>query len=370
MVVEDNPGQMVLIQRSFETSPLEAKVNLAIAQDFTRALEIINTNRIDLLITDMNLPDGKGSDFLSLSNKKSDFPIVIMTSGGDEDLAVQSIKKGALDYVVKSPEIFQQLPRMARKWIQEWQVIEENRRQEIRMIERQVELEEANNELRKIAYSISHDLATPVVGILKLSEWIEESLTNADGEVKTNLQLLRNRVLRLKNFMDGIVDYSNLSSVENIETVKVVPLLSRVINSLDVPNDTSISLHVPDIEIEANSFLFSKLFQHLIRNAIQHNPEIAVSISISCSEESDRYIFSIKDDGKGIPIKHHEKIFEMFHILGRRDENENIGMGLTMAKKIVNNAHGKLWIEPSDGNGAFFKFTWPKKEKTPHKSLP
>lgn len=357
LIIEDSPIQTALIQRSFEEND---NFNLFIVKTLREARKFINYEVLDLLISDAWLPDGKGTDLLTMSIRNKNIPIVIMTSNGNEKMAVDSLKKGAHHYIVKSAEMFQELPQLALRWIGERQAIEERRQQELELIEKQVELEESNKELRRIAYSISHDLATPIIGIVKLSKWIEDDLQSEDIKVKDNLGLLRKRALRLKRFMDTILEYSKLSEMVELETVKVSPLVEEIVNSLDVPQDTVINIGPLPNQIRANQFLFSKLFQSLIQNAFQHNPDMNVTIDITWEENEKLDTFSVIDNGKGIEPKHQESIFEMFQILEKRDKNERIGAGLTIAKRIVDNSNGKLWVESSPGIGSCFKFSWPK----------
>ena len=69
--------------------------------------------------------------------------------------------------------------------------------------------------------------------------------------------------------------------------------------------------------------------------------------------------FCIADNGPGISEEFHEKIFTIFQTLERRDDVENIGAGLAIGKKIIEDYSGKVWVESTPGNGARFFFTWP-----------
>jgi signal transduction histidine kinase len=85
-------------------------------------------------------------------------------------------------------------------------------------------------------------------------------------------------------------------------------------------------------------------------------------IKVGCVEEDGFWKFNVTDNGPGIEEKHFERIFQMFQTLAPRDEFESTGVGLTVAKKIVELYHGKIWVESEVGKGSTFFFTLPKQE--------
>ena len=363
LIIEDDKTHRKMISWAFKAYEAKNNLNILLAEDLVSATKIIRSETIDLVISDYYLPDGIGTDLLTFSIKHKKFPLVIMTSSGNEQLAVDSMKKGAHDYIVKTTKSFKTFPQKAQKWVEEWRFKMERRTQELELIEQKVKLEETNKELSRIAYSISHDLATPIEGIIKLTKWIEEDIDTENPKVKENLKLLRNRTLRLKYFMQGILDYSKLSNLIEQETVRIIPLLNEIITTTAIPDYVKVAIGNKPCQIRGNQSLVFKLFQNLIENAIRHNDEHPLEVKIEWTEQNDFYIFSICDNGKGIDKRHHERVFKMFQILESRDTNESTGVGLTIAKRIVENADGKIWIESSKGKGACFKFTWSKKPK-------
>jgi PAS domain S-box-containing protein len=119
LVVEDESAHIELIQRAFEFN--RQPVHLLTAHSLTSALLLIEKQIPAIIITDLLLPDGKGSDFLPLY--KDRIPIVVMTSHGNEQIAVEAIKAGALDYIVKSALVFNEMPRLVERTLREWEHI-------------------------------------------------------------------------------------------------------------------------------------------------------------------------------------------------------------------------------------------------------
>jgi light-regulated signal transduction histidine kinase (bacteriophytochrome) len=103
-----------------------------------------------------------------------------------------------------------------------------------------------------------------------------------------------------------------------------------------------------------------QVFQNLISNAIKFNDKPQPVVEIACHEDDSLYTFSVRDNGIGIDEKYYEKIFQIFQRLGRREDYEGTGAGLTICKKIVEAHAGKIWLESKVGGGSIFSFTIPK----------
>ena len=81
--------------------------------------------------------------------------------------------------------------------------------------------------------------------------------------------------------------------------------------------------------------------------------------SVAAEPQADGYVFSVTDDGAGIPEEYQERVFEMFQTLKPRDELEGSGMGLAIVSRIVEWQKGRVWFEPApSGRGTSFKFEW------------
>lgn len=126
LVVEDNAAHAELIGRAFEP---ENEFSLRLAPCLKEARVAIAETAPKLVITDLQLPDGRGTDLLP-SGSAPEFPVVVMTGHGDEKMAVEAIKAGAVDYFVKSPQAIADLPRIAALKLREWKHIVERRRAE------------------------------------------------------------------------------------------------------------------------------------------------------------------------------------------------------------------------------------------------
>jgi PAS domain S-box-containing protein len=240
-------------------------------------------------------------------------------------------------------------------------------------------LNSRNQELAEFAYATAHDLKTPLRGISTLSEWIEEEVRPYSSEqLDLNIQLLRQRTYRLNNLIDGLWEYSNLGQTPiTPEPIELAAFLEEIKTALLLPPNFKIEVHPTDLRMTACKSHLRKVLEELLENALKHHdaPEAtghdlvsAVSqdqhrgkIGICVELDREQIEFVITDDGPGIELEHHQRVFRLFETLKPRDVQESTGIGLAIAKKLVERGGGKIWLEtPASGKGLAVHFTWPQ----------
>ncbi len=120
LLVEDDFAHIELVSRSFE---IHGHYQLTVVHSLNEALNSLITQTPDLIITDVSLPDGDGTELLNFLKEGPSCPVIVMTSHGDEKVAVNALKGGALDYIVKSEQTFSELPSVANRVLREWRLI-------------------------------------------------------------------------------------------------------------------------------------------------------------------------------------------------------------------------------------------------------
>src|SRR5215216_3593499 len=136
LLIEDDPAHAELIQRAFEDRANRA--HLAIANTLNEARNHLQKFQPTLIIADWRLPDGDSTAFLEEQDKHS-FPVIIMTSYGSERNAVEAIKSGAMDYIVKSSESMMDMPHIAERAIQQWLILQDQERIQVALAEREAQ---------------------------------------------------------------------------------------------------------------------------------------------------------------------------------------------------------------------------------------
>lgn len=118
LVIEDDIAHAELIRRAFE--PLSDQIQLTLVGTLADAYRHLQAQTPDVVLVDLLLPDGKGTDLLTERPNAADYPVIVMTSHGDEHVAVEAMKAGALDYVVKKAATLVDLPRLVERSVREW----------------------------------------------------------------------------------------------------------------------------------------------------------------------------------------------------------------------------------------------------------
>ncbi|TYA78475.1 sensor histidine kinase [Seonamhaeicola marinus] len=240
----------------------------------------------------------------------------------------------------------------------------ENQTQEIMEMNKQREklmgeLEQQNEELSNYAYLVSHDLKSPLRSIDALTTWLNEETGGNKANTSENLKLIRDNVEKMDNLITGILNYSTVNKKESQSClIDVDTFVRAIINEISLPNHISIKIVNKLPEVEADKPRIKQLFESLLDNAIKYIDKEQGEIEIGVSEEALHWQFYIKDNGKGIEKAYFDKIFKPFQKL---ENNPNAtGIGLSIAKKIVNAYGGKMWLESTVGIGSIFYFTLKK----------
>jgi len=224
---------------------------------------------------------------------------------------------------------------------------------------------EQNLELEHFAYVVSHDLKAPLRSIDSLANFIEVDLKdNKEEDVISNLALLKGRVHRMDNLIEGILEYSKIGMVETKkEEFDMNQLLSEIIEIQNFPEGFDFKIKTSFPTIIGIKSQFSQLFSNLISNGIKYNDKDQGLIVLDYLEHENGLEFTIEDNGPGIPEKYHDKIFVVFQTLEARGTNESTGIGLSIVKKIIDKLHGTIRLESSENKGTKFIIWLPKQKK-------
>ncbi len=227
-------------------------------------------------------------------------------------------------------------------------------------------LERSNKDLEDFAYVASHDLKSPLRAIDNLAQWVVEDTQDVlPAKSREHLEKMQHRIRRLDGLLDDLLKYSRAGRKHGeMKTVNCRELVDNVIDILSIPEDFSVTVSGQFPRLTTLTTPLETCIRNLIANAIKHHDREAGHIDVRC-HENDRLIeFSISDDGPGIPKEYHQRIFEMFQTLERRDDVEGSGMGLAMVKKLVETYGGSIAVDSAVHRGTTFHLRWPKSIRT------
>ncbi|MEQ6125028.1 PAS domain S-box protein [Pseudotenacibaculum sp. MALMAid0570] len=222
------------------------------------------------------------------------------------------------------------------------------------------DLQKSNQELNDFAHVVSHDLKSPLRSMNTLVNWLkEDSAEFANEEINQNFELLLKRVDRMDLLINGILNYASIDKVEKInKKIDIQNIVDDILEGIHIPENFIVKVAEKLPVIKGDSYKLIQLFQNLISNAIKYCDKEKGLIEINCNEEKKHWKFSISDNGKGIPKKYHEKIFQVFQVL--EESEDSTGVGLSIVKKIIDFYEGEIWLTSKVDIGTTFYFTLPK----------
>ncbi len=237
---------------------------------------------------------------------------------------------------------------------------------EIKEQERQLktyltQIERSNKELEQFSYVAAHDLKAPLRAISNLATFIEEDLQEVPESVQKNIHMLKGRIQRMEGLVNGILSYARSGKIKvNPEMTDVKQMLEEIVDSLGARQNANVWIDEGMPKILTQKVLLEQVMANLISNACKYNNNPEPLIEIASREAGPFYEFSVKDNGQGIPLDSHKKIFQMFQTLQAKDHYESTGIGLSIVKKIVEEKGGRIEVVSAPGEGCTFKFTWPR----------
>jgi signal transduction histidine kinase len=227
---------------------------------------------------------------------------------------------------------------------------------------RTAEAERRAQYLEQFAYVTSHDLKAPLRAVSNLAQWIEEDLRDKlDNTSKEQLALLRDRVKKMHDLIEGLLEYSRVGRSAGPESlVDTRELAEEIIDSLSIDKRFSIKIKGKMPTLKADRLQLGQVFSNLISNSLKHHGGKKGKVQIKSEDAGQFYQFSVCDDGQGIAPQYHQKIFLMFQTLESSDFESNTGIGLALVKKIVEEHGGTIKLKSAPKEGTCFFFTWPK----------
>lgn len=226
-------------------------------------------------------------------------------------------------------------------------------------------LKRSNAELEQFAYVASHDLQEPLRMVTGYLQLLEKKLKDKLGQdEKEFIDFAVDGANRMSRLINDLLEFSRVESkgkqfskVDCNDVVKVA--LKNLEKRIRETGANIKSDNLPVLNGDSNQLI--QLLQNLIGNAIKYskkgsNPEINISVK----KDDRKWIFSVKDNGIGIPKGQEERIFQIFQRLHARDEYDGTGIGLAVCKRIVECHNGKIWVESEEKKGSTFYFTIPE----------
>jgi len=358
LIVDDEAAQMKALCRTLEDNGY-APTGFTSAK---AALTALREQKFELLLTDLKMPEMDGIALLRAALETDpDLVGIMMTGHGTIDTAVEAMKTGALDYILKPFKLSAILPVLARA-LTVRRLRLQNAELERRVRERTAELEAANRELEAFSYSISHDLRAPLRAIGGFARILDDdhALQLSAGALQ-KLQRIHENAEKMSLLIDGLLAFSRLTRAP-LRKQAVAPdkIVRRVLEDLQA-EQTGRNLQItvaPMPPCEADPLLLQQVFMNLLSNALKYTRHLdPARIKVGCQDNQRPRVYYVKDNGAGFDMQYADKLFGVFQRLHRTDEFEGTGVGLAIVQRIIHRHGGRIWAEAAPNKGAAFYFT-------------
>lgn len=405
LLVEDNPADADLLQEILDEAD-ETQWSLVHVERLSEALHTLNENYFDVILLDLSLPDKQGLGTIAQTHEAApDLPIVVLTGLNDKAIALEALRQGAQDYLVKGKIDSDLLVRAIRHAIERAQTLKRLRQSEeqLQRLNEDLEqrVEEQTDELRQknqylqreiterqrleeelrhalakekelsdlksnIISVVSHEYRTPLATILSSAELLENySHKWTEDKKQRHFQRIQSSVHHLTQLVSDVLVLSKAEAGKlefNPVPLDLVAFCRELVEELQltVRTEHNISFMCLDSGIEAclDEKLLRQFLSNLISNAIKYSPE-GGNIQFELFGEQDAVTFRIRDQGIGIPLKDQAQLFEAFHRSSNVGTISGTGLGLAIVKRCVELHGGQIAVESEVGVGTTFTITLP-----------
>lgn len=355
LLVEDEPADVELALRALRQAGFDATGDVAdTVEEFTN---LVRKNSYDVILADYKLPDWNGMESVEILRREGlDIPVILVTGALGELTAVECIKQGAADYVLKDQ--MARLPESVRRAIREKKLREDHH-------QAQLELARSNRDLEQFAYVASHDLQEPLRMVATYTQLLSERYRGKlDENADKYIHYAVDGALRMQKLVQDLLAFSRVGRQGAApRSTDCNLVIKAALQNLEAALQESGAVVKADElpMVIADGAQLTQVFQNLIGNAIKFRGPGAPTIQIKAEGKDKEWTFSVEDNGIGIAPDQAENVFVIFRRLHTREEYAGNGIGLSICKKIIEHHGGRIWFESEPGHGSTFKFTLPVK---------
>lgn len=234
---------------------------------------------------------------------------------------------------------------------------------ERRVAQRTAELSRTNAELQRFAYIASHDLQEPLRNAANFALLLDSRYRERlDADGREYLQYVVSGVKQMRALVDDLLSHSRIGTAPQLGTTDCAALVDRVMAGLRLAIAESDAVVTRDVlpAVQGDRKQLEQVFANLLSNAIKFRGTEPPRVHVSCEARGPEWVFTVRDKGIGIDPAYFAQIFEMFERLHSQAEYPGTGIGLAVCRKIVENHHGRIWVDSAPGRGAAFSFTLPR----------
>lgn len=353
LIVDDTETDREMYRRCLEKGGF-AGWTIVESEDGADALAQYRAVAFDLVLLDYSLPGRTGIDLLKDFREDQDYaPVVIITGQGNEGVAIDCMKNGAQDYLVKgefSAESFLHAVRNA-----------------LERIEMQKKIARQYESLKNFSHVLAHDLKAPIKRMYSLSDIISDSVERKQYEtVDRFFGEVRKSAVLMDELIDALNAYNSLDAADvAFDCVDMQTVFGNLMSIAGTEIEEKRAKVTCDglPVVRGNAAQLTQLLQNLVLNGIKYSRSDVPTVHVAAAQVDGEWRISVRDNGIGIDCQYFRRIFEPFKRLHGSDEFSGSGLGLATCKRIVDAHGGRIWCESDLGVGTTFHFTLPVPER-------
>jgi two-component system sensor histidine kinase/response regulator len=361
LIVDDRPENLY----SLESMLSEDDRIILKANSGEEALKIAFNEDLSLIMLDVQMPEMDGfevANMLKSTNRTKKTPIIFVTAiSKEKKYMIQGLEEGAMDYLFKPLDT-----NVTRAKVETL----------LKFYAQQKELELKNTELAKLNEEknyflgvASHDLRNPLGNIITLASFVKNNNNaNLDEENKNYIDVIISTGRQMLELLESLLDVTKIESGTmnlHLKHVHISDVIQESINENKISADRkgiSFEFSISEI-IPMNTFdplQIQQVLNNLISNAIKYSHN-NTNIEINTTLQNSKIIVTVKDQGQGIPKHEQSGVFVPFNKTSVKGTNgeKGTGLGLTIAKKVIESHGGEIWLRSEVGIGSSFCFSLP-----------
>jgi two-component system sensor histidine kinase/response regulator len=356
LFVEDDSVYFNLLERLLQTVE-DPKFEILWAATVEHALVNLQEQEVDVILLDLNLPDSEGIEtFQRIQRHAVRIPIIVLSGSNDEKQAMETVRLGAQDFLIKGQVGVQSLVRCVRYTLARFEV---------------AEYRERIQAINDFTAALAHDLRGPIIGAERL---LAAMLSNENSSFSRDdlsmLKLLQSNNEFLRGKVDSLLQVYRLESDLknlNLESVDMSSLVRNCVRRFAVPGNKvkpkiafldASAFEVGGLEVAGNRTALNQLCTNLLDNAVKFSTP-GDPIEVSCVRNNDCVELSVKDVGQGIAPDDLKSLFRKFWRGGSHTFVPGTGLGLYLCEKIVSAHHGSITCASRLGEGSTFTVNLP-----------
>ena len=353
LIVDDNANDRQNLEDMI-TSEKEIVFQISNADRLAACFKQIKTGGIDLVLLDLFLPESKGLETLRRVRKKApELPIIVLTRLDDKTTGIEAVREGAQDYLIKGDYDSKLLHHSIRYAI-------ERKRVDIKLQNYAAELESSNEEYRRFAYVVSHDLRAPLRAMQGFSNTLLQRYSDKlDDTGQGYVRRIANAALRMDELIQDLLVYSRITTTDiQITRINLEESIDKALEQVEgeiKERQAHITIQRPLPQAFGNVSTLAQIVVNLVTNGIKFiAPEVKPDIRIWSEIFQDRVRLWVEDNGIGIEQENQEKIFQVFERLHGTEAYPGTGIGLAIVNKGVQRLVGHVGLESEPGSGSRF----------------